>query len=190
MKSPYQILGLKPTATARDIKLAHRALVKEIHPDRRPETGEFGTRSGYAIDLASINAARDQLLTKKGNLTSYARREKSLAAARSYHRGNGPRRRNSPTVREGAGLGRVVTEEFHKQVDRMNRQQNGQDPFYNVTLALNELLQNILGRVGGNDPAVKQTLRNMQREADELRSPREIKRQQTISGGKAKKRRR
>src|SRR5690606_12240599 len=48
--SPYQILGVAPDISDADLKLRHRALVREHHPDR----------------LAAINAAYDTSRAERG----------------------------------------------------------------------------------------------------------------------------
>jgi curved DNA-binding protein CbpA len=49
-----KLLGLKPDATAADIKAAHRRLMKQVHPD----TG------GSAYLAARVNEAKDILLNR------------------------------------------------------------------------------------------------------------------------------
>ena len=48
----YEVLGLKPGATAEEIRAAHHKLMKGVHPDQ----------GGYTYLASKINAARDRLL--------------------------------------------------------------------------------------------------------------------------------
>lgn len=66
MKNPYEVLGIKETATPDEIKKAYRELVKQYHPDRY----ENNPLKDLAEEkLREINEAYDTL-TKKGNTGS------------------------------------------------------------------------------------------------------------------------
>ncbi|MBS2036826.1 J domain-containing protein [bacterium] len=51
-----QVLGLKPGATAQEIKSAYRRMAQEYHPDRFPGGSELATQN-----MQAINVARDLL---------------------------------------------------------------------------------------------------------------------------------
>ena len=53
----YAVLGLRPGATADDIKKAHRELMKGVHPDH----------GGSSYLATKVNEARDRLLRLKGD---------------------------------------------------------------------------------------------------------------------------
>jgi len=60
--SPYQILGVAPDIPDVDLKLRHRALVREHHPDRLAATGvPPELRCAATRRLAAINAAYDAI---------------------------------------------------------------------------------------------------------------------------------
>jgi DnaJ like chaperone protein len=61
--SPYQILGVHPDISDSELKLRHRALVREHHPDRLAATGvPVELRCAANRRLAAINAAYDAIL--------------------------------------------------------------------------------------------------------------------------------
>jgi DnaJ like chaperone protein len=61
--SPYQIMGVAPDISDADLKLRHRALVREHHPDRLAATGvPPELRCAATRRLAAINAAHDAIV--------------------------------------------------------------------------------------------------------------------------------
>ncbi|MFA5899276.1 MAG: TerB family tellurite resistance protein [Hyphomicrobium sp.] len=66
--SPYQILGVHPDISDADLKLRHRALVREHHPDKLASTGvPAELRCAATRRLAAINAAYDTVLQERRN---------------------------------------------------------------------------------------------------------------------------
>ena len=63
--NPYEILGIKPNATAAEIKSAYRTLIKQYHPD---QYGDNPLRELAEEKMREINGAYDQLT--KGNSSS------------------------------------------------------------------------------------------------------------------------
>ena len=64
--SPYQILGVAPDISDADLKLRHRALVREPHPDRLAATGvPPELRCAATRRLAAINAAHDAIRAER-----------------------------------------------------------------------------------------------------------------------------
>lgn len=54
---PYRVLGLKPDATANEVRAAYRRLAAQIHPDTQP-----ADRKDWAAEqMRTLNAARDLL---------------------------------------------------------------------------------------------------------------------------------
>lgn len=71
--SPYQILGVHPDITDAELKLRHRALVREHHPDRLAASGvPPELRCAANRRLAAINAAYDAVLADRRRATKGA----------------------------------------------------------------------------------------------------------------------
>ena len=64
---PYAILGVEPTASDADIKLAHRAWIRSHHPDRLIAEGlPEELIEAATAKLADVNAAYDRIKALRG----------------------------------------------------------------------------------------------------------------------------
>src|SRR5271165_5149800 len=83
-QTPYQVLGVKPEATADEIRKAYRKLAKQLHPDLNPGKPEAEAR------FKSVSTAYD-LLSDPEKRARYDRGEIDESGAerppRSYYRG-------------------------------------------------------------------------------------------------------
>lgn len=67
MKSPYEILGVSPSAGDEEVKQAYRALAKKYHPDKYADSPLADLASEK---MAEINAAYDQIQDMRKGKTS------------------------------------------------------------------------------------------------------------------------
>jgi DnaJ-class molecular chaperone len=82
MRDPYQILGVKKTATAEEIKAAYRALAKKLHPDLNPGKKEIEQK------FKEVTAAYDLL----SDATTRGKFDRGEMDAMGNDRGFGGRR--------------------------------------------------------------------------------------------------
>ena len=110
----YQILGVGPSASAREIKSTYRELVKRYHPDLFPAAG---AKAGATEKLRQINEAYAVLGNPKRR-RDYDQRfiqkptGSAPAAAAAEHRGASPRRRPG-NLRSKTGLIKILKERLH-----------------------------------------------------------------------------
>lgn len=96
MRNPYDVIGVKPTATQDEIKNAYRKLAKKHHPDLNPNNKaneEKFKEITHAYDL--IGSAENRAKFDKGELDEAAAAQE--AASRQYytHTQGGPEARYS-----------------------------------------------------------------------------------------------
>ena len=80
-KSYYEVLGLEPTASSKEIKTAYLELSKKLHPDANPGNPEAATRfhivSGAYGTLSNSKLRRMYDKNELGRMSSVADRESS-----------------------------------------------------------------------------------------------------------------
>lgn len=64
MDDPYEILGIKPGATERELRRAFRKRARELHPDRNP--GDKRAEARFKKLSAAYRAVRDGKVTPGG----------------------------------------------------------------------------------------------------------------------------
>lgn len=126
IKNPFNVLGLPPTATDDDIKVAYRRLAQENHPDR----------GGDAARMGEINKARDDLADPK---------------KRAYY--SQPQAQPvPPPVRPPVQMGDFYIDfaALHRQIDALMNQAAGgaHDPRMKVAITIVRI-QNIKTRSSG-----------------------------------------
>ena len=62
MTDPYEVLGIKPTATDSEVKTAYKELVRKYHPDRHQGNP---LAEVAAEKMTQINAAYDQIMNER-----------------------------------------------------------------------------------------------------------------------------
>jgi curved DNA-binding protein CbpA len=103
-KEAFDVLALKPGATAAEIKEAYRDLVKVWHPDRF--ANDLRLRQKAELRLTLINEAYRMLLSEPGARGKYTRRSESAASTSSRYASSsrnvsGPLYSSSPTSQSG-----------------------------------------------------------------------------------------
>ncbi|MBC7385132.1 MAG: DnaJ domain-containing protein [Cryobacterium sp.] len=112
MKTPYEVLGVSPTATPEEIKLAYRSLAKKFHPDINP--GKKDTE----LRFKEINAANELIGTpeqrqKYDEAEANAKIEQSARAQ--------ARNRSDPYYQQTQGSGSRYNEAFEGMDEDMFR---------------------------------------------------------------------
>jgi hypothetical protein len=70
-ETPYEVLGVKPTATADEIRTAYRKLAKELHPDLNP--GKPAAEARFKAVSAAYDILSDPRARKAGSTSRRAR---------------------------------------------------------------------------------------------------------------------
>ena len=92
MNNPFEVLGLKPTASAEEVRAAYRNLVKQCHPDKfpDPEQRKVAQKKMVALNLAYEEAYH---LASSRKVNTYA---SALPANDAVHLADKMLRQHSP----------------------------------------------------------------------------------------------
>lgn len=111
-RTPYEVLGVAPDATAEELKRAYRRALREAHPDAGGDAARFHAvqRAWERIGSAAARSAYDRGVGERPSASGRAgqppRTERSTLRARSLgHPGGRARERYLALIREWAGRG-------------------------------------------------------------------------------------
>ncbi len=135
MKSPYEVLGVAPTATADEIRKAYRRLAKKSHPDLNPgnkQAEEHFKELSSANDILSDPDKRKRF--DSGEIDATGAEKPRQPYYKDYAGAAGARRyENSSGFSDFPGAEDIFADIFARQ-SRQSRRVRGQDLNYKLTI--------------------------------------------------------
>ncbi|MBC7907572.1 MAG: J domain-containing protein [Rhodospirillaceae bacterium] len=145
MRSPYDILGVKPSASEDELRKAYRKLAKKHHPDMNPDNKESESRFreiSAAYDLLSDPTKRARF--DRGEIDAEGRE----TFARAYSAAHGAGARGAYNFSFGDGGSRAEDLFEHLFGDRFSaKTARGQDIRHALTVDLADAAQGAVKRV-------------------------------------------